>query len=533
MKDKYSIGIYLRISRQDAMLTDIDKINKESDSIEHQRELIEDYILREAELARSKRTEFLDDGFSGTNFVRPGFDSLMKNIEEKKINCVIVKDLSRLGRNYLEVGNYIENIFPKYGIRMISINDFYDSIVYQDTGIGIQVPLYNIINDLYSKDISSKVKTSLNIRKKEGYFMGVSAPYGYDKSVIHQGKLEVDQVASKIVQAIYQMALDGKSYKDIARWLNRKEIPTPMDYIKQKNKKEFIGNRNIEKENNKIKKSLWTGSTISRILHNQVYAGYIVNGKEKAITIGRKQKKLIPKEDWIIVPDCHKPIITKEVYQGVQDILEKKQRKSITHTSKNGPKCSSIFEYKKLIYCGHCNHVMGYRNTKNPYFYCCYGKYQDTFSCIHKVSEKCIYDIISLLFQRMNEISGKTEKSFGKEETMSQLATDRKELKEGKSLRKTKIYWYEEYKKGRITHTMLKERLALGNINHGEKKRKTILLETHYSNELTSYGELINMKTTDGYELYKRNKNGIEKYIDLLDKIYIYDDVHIEIKFLS
>jgi len=216
---------YYRLSREDG-----DKM--ESDSIRNQKDLIADYVSKHPEITLVD--EYVDDGYTGTNFDRPGFQKLLKDIESKKINCIIVKDLSRLGRNYIEMGRYLEKIFPLKGIRFIAINDHYDSFDESSEADQIVIPFKNLINDAYCRDISTKVRSQLDVKRKNGDFVGSFAPYGYRKDPDNKNRLLIDDEAAEIVRLIFSLRLEGYSAQRISEKLNEMNVATPFEY-KRKN----------------------------------------------------------------------------------------------------------------------------------------------------------------------------------------------------------------------------------------------------------------------------------------------------------
>lgn len=210
MGDNYNIGIYLRVSKED------EESEIESNSIKNQRELISHFVKERDEFNACKLVEFLDDGYSGRNFERPEIQKLLRGVKKKEIQCIIVKDFSRFGRNYIEIGDYLEQIFPFLGVRFISINDNYDSEKADGMQKGLDLAIRNLIYDLYSKDLSKKILSSLEIKKVKGDFLGTSAPYGYKKDKNKKNRLVIDKEAAKIVTKIFELSIEGKKRKEIA-----------------------------------------------------------------------------------------------------------------------------------------------------------------------------------------------------------------------------------------------------------------------------------------------------------------------------
>lgn len=229
----YSLGIYIRLSQADFDLAKKEG-KTESESISHQRDLIQRYIQSNPEFAGMPQQEFFDDGFSGTNFDRPSFERMLDKIRIGEINCVIVKDFSRFGRNYIELGDYLERIFPFLGVRFISINDQYDSNDYKGTTGGLDVVMKNILYDYYSKDLSVKVSTAKRAKMKRGEYIGlVHVPFGLRKHPSIKNKLELDPEAAGIVRHVFELAINGMKTAEIAAQLNEEEVVTPGAYFQK------------------------------------------------------------------------------------------------------------------------------------------------------------------------------------------------------------------------------------------------------------------------------------------------------------
>ena len=301
---KWNVAAYLRLSSDDG-----DKA--ESNSIGNQRSIINQYIKQNKEF---KNVEYyIDDGYSGTSFDRPDFKRMLSDIENKKIDCIIVKDLSRLGRNYIEVGNYIEQIFPNYGIRFIAINDNVDSYKDPKSVNNVIVPFKNLMNDEYARDISNKVRSVLDNKKAKGQFIGSFAPYGYVRDSKNKYKFVVDKEAAKVVKKIFNMALNGKSKKDIAIELNSLGISTPRVHK--------FESGTIKKCEIKESTKRWDSKKIDEILKNRTYTGDLVQGVRKKVSHKIHKNRRVDNDEWMIVPNHHKEIISIEEFNKVQELL--------------------------------------------------------------------------------------------------------------------------------------------------------------------------------------------------------------------
>lgn len=259
----YIADAYYRLSRDDG-----DKI--ESDSIVNQKALVKEFLKVNPDIQIHE--EKVDDGYTGVNFKRPAFISMMEDIKAGKVNCVIVKDLSRFGRNYIESGRYIEKIFPYLGVRFISITDNIDSISSLDSTNELMIPFKNLMNDAYCRDISIKVRSHLDIKRKNGQFIGSFAPYGYIKSPENKNQLIVDEQTANVVRRIFDWKLEGMSGGRIADKLNELGVPTPYQYKQMNGEKFYCGYQ-------KHTEMRWSAATVNHILRNEVYTGVLIQGK--------------------------------------------------------------------------------------------------------------------------------------------------------------------------------------------------------------------------------------------------------------
>ena len=285
--EKYNCATYLRLSRSDGD-------QQESNSIKNQRALLNDYMGKHPEL--HKFDEYVDDGYSGTNFERPDFKRMMQDIEKRNVNCIIVKDLSRFGRNYIETGRYLERIFPFMGVRFIAINDHYDSAEENDDKGRILIPFNNLINDTYCRDISLRVRSHLDVKRKEGQFIGSFAGYGYRKDPKDKNHLIIDEYAAGIVQEIFKSKLNGMSSQRIASHLNELGVLPPNEY---KRANGFNYTCGFQAGLNQK----WTVVSVNRILKNESYTGTLIQGKRRKINYKVKKSHDVGSENWIRVED--------------------------------------------------------------------------------------------------------------------------------------------------------------------------------------------------------------------------------------
>ena len=349
--EKYNCATYLRLSRSDGD-------QQESNSIKNQRALLNDYMGKHPEL--HKFDEYVDDGYSGTNFERPDFKRMIQDIENRKINCIIVKDLSRFGRNYIETGRYLERIFPFMGVRFIAINDHYDSAEENDDKGRILIPFNNLINDTYCRDISMRVRSHLDVKRKEGQFIGSFAGYGYQKDPKDKNHLIIDEYAAGIVQEIFKQKLNGMSSQRIASHLNELGVLPPNEY---KRANGFNYTCGFQAGLNQK----WTVVSVNRILKNESYTGTLIQGKRRKINYKVKKSHDVGSENWIRVEDAHDAIISKGEFQQVQQLLELDTR--------TAPSQTTVYPLSGFLRCADCGQNMIRRTvTKNgkkyQYYHC-------------------------------------------------------------------------------------------------------------------------------------------------------------------
>lgn len=292
-------AMYLRISSEDEDLRTGEK--NESESISNQRSLLREYVSGHAELAGSEILEFCDDGWSGTNFERPAVKALLEQVRRGQINCIVVKDLSRFGRDYLTVGDYISRVFPFLGVRFISVNDGFDSSNPLDID-SLDTSFRTLIYDLYSRDLSRRVKSAKKARAERGAFLSPYAPYGYVKDPEDKNHLLVDTEAAEVIRRIFQMAADGTKTWEIAAALNGEGVSSPKNY-----KVETGCTRtpwhSIQDEN------FWTANLVAKFLRDERYIGKTVYGKRSRDIVGSTHTVKISRNDWVIVPDRHEAIV--------------------------------------------------------------------------------------------------------------------------------------------------------------------------------------------------------------------------------
>ena len=337
----FPTAIYVRLSIENSGKDD------DGDSIANQISFCKAYLAEHTDLKLYDIYE--DNGEKGTNFDRPEFKRMMDDIRSGKVKCVLVKDLSRFGRDYIEAGEYLEKIFPFMGIRFISITDGYDSLNCDDAESALMIPLKNMINDVYAKDISRKIITSFRARQEKGEFLTAFAPYGYVKSKEVAYRYEIDQETAPYVRMIFEWKAEGVSHNEICKRLNDMGAVTPA------RRKVDLGIWRAEK----YKHTVWHGRTIIDIMKNPTYTGCIVYGRiPKSLYEGIKMHRA-PEEEWRYVPDAHEPIISQELFDKVQKMFADRAEKFKAKMDENAPLRELVTNhFKGKIYCGDCGKRM-------------------------------------------------------------------------------------------------------------------------------------------------------------------------------
>lgn len=384
-KNKNQIGItalYCRLSRDDGT-------ESESNSIGNQKKLLSQ---KAKEMGLTDTKYYVDDGYTGTNFNRPGFQQLIDDIEIGLVSAVMVKDLSRLGRDYVSVGNYTDSYFPEHNVRFIAVNDAIDS----DEGESEIAPFKNILNEMYARDISKKIRSSHRLRGSMGEPLS-QPPYGYIKSPENKKKWIIDPEAATVVKSIFKMCLDGKGNETIARELQKNEVLIPMAYWRSKG----LNRGGKKTQTNPYK---WCKTTIQKILSQQEYCGDIINFKTYSKSFKNKRRIENSKENWAVFKDVNEPIIDRETFETVQKFISKTKRR--TPKKENGER--SIFN--GLIYCGDCHSKMRYHtstsNKEIHYFTCSDNKVDYRGKCPgrHYVRADALEEVVKLELRRLVEM---------------------------------------------------------------------------------------------------------------------------------
>lgn len=402
------VAIYLRISTEDSDLKSTGK--SESESITNQRNMLTDYV--KTNFPDSQIREFCDDGWSGKNFDRPAVKDMLNQVKNGEISCIVVKDLSRFGRDYLEVGNYISRIFPFMGLRFIALGDGFDSIRQQDVD-SLSTSFKTIIYDLYSRELSRKVKSAKRRKAEQGAWVCGFTPFGYIKNPDNINHLIADPISSKTVRYIFDLALEGKGSLEIARILNAENVTTPMQH------KLNVGTRQkfltcINEDN------YWMQSAVARILRDERYTGKNIYGRRARDMVGDSHTLKTQRDTWVVVEDAHDAIITQEEFEQAQAVLR------AYHTFSGNLQNNRPLRGK--IFCGLCGHAMYRSNGKNANYYCRTSKLTNAYSCkgnVHlesdmiesvlatiRVMAKCVVDTEKLWVLHKAEYEKKQREHF-------------------------------------------------------------------------------------------------------------------------
>ena len=514
----YRANAYLRLSKEDG-----DKA--ESDSIANQRDLIQNFLSDKPDIQLI--AERIDDGYSGATFDRPSFQKMVKDIKAGTVNCVIVKDLSRFGRNFVEAGRYIDQIFPEYGVRFIAINDNFDSARGRSQSDNVLLPFLNLVNDAFCRDISIKVRSQLEIKRKKGDFIGSFAVYGYLKDPVDHHKLIVDEFAAAVVRDIFKWKIEGASQQRIADKLNERGVLSPMEY------KRYCGMayRSGFQVNPKSK---WTAVAVGRILKNEWYIGTLVQGKRT--TPNHKVKKTIekPREEWVRIENSHAPIVSREDFAIIGRLLSRDSRVA--------PEQETVSLFSGLIFCADCGQNMVkngvcQKGKTYSYYMCCTNRTTKKCSS-HRIPEQAVQDaVLASLKQHISNIL-RIEKVLSYIETLplqrkeiqkldSQLVRKQEEIGRYQQLKAT---LYESLTDGILEKSEYLEMKALydGKLLEAQEAETTLKQEQE---------RILQNRTEESLwiERFKayQNIDGLDRRIavTLIDRIEVYEDCRIDIRF--
>lgn len=439
MPCKKRLAFYIRLSVEDGDLkTSASK--KESNSVSNQRKLLADYYrAHEALRDEYDAVEFCDEGYSGTNFNRPRFQDMMSLVRERQIDCIMVKDLSRFGREYLEVGAYLELILPLFGTRFIAVNEGFDSRNYIGTTGGLELALRNLINGLYSKDLSVKVRSAIKTRSRRGDYCGSGGFYGYLVDPENKRHLVVDEEVRPVVERIFKLCIAGKTTAQIAQRLNEEHVPPPV--VRKRQLGTVYNGHQMGDE------PLWIPGTVRKILNDERYTGKMVSGRVEAVGIRTNKIKAIPREDWIIVPGTHEAIVSDEIFEEAHLSLQSRVKTINKNTS--GDRKNNLFV------CGFCGRKLQKSEGRVTHLFCmksrsdpdsdCSEIHED-FEAIKRNALKSVQYFSALLLEQQSIMLAKSQDE--EHVTERKLRELRSQIKH---LENSKYDLYEEYRDGKLT----------------------------------------------------------------------------------
>ena len=488
----YVIALYIRLSIED--------VKSESMSIENQKLTLHEYASALPEVGHTEILEFVDNGYTGTNFERPEVQRMIEMVRQNRIDCIIVKDFSRFGRNSIETGYFLEKVFPLYHTRFISVSDGYDSMKFHgDTG-GMNVAFKYLINEYYSRDMSIKIRSAKYAKMERGEYQSKICPYGYRKGA--NGRMEPDGDVAENVKMIFSMAADGKLVEEIARELNRRGIPTPGEY------KTAHGNHTHDISRSK---GVWAYSSIRRILKNEVYTGdYIIRRKE-VTEIGSRTSVMRDRSQWIIIPDFHEPLIDRETFKAVND--------NINRFKLTGKRQSHSYPLRGQIFCGCCRHALGHTNSKSSKYFCIGSKRMVNAPC--RDLRFLVSEIQDLVFHKIRAHMDAFDPACPTVRTASPETADIRD-----SLEQERLALYEAYLNGEVSLAVFREQkeTITERIQTAQKSRA-------FMQEQSAREDAANKLRQIREEFSAADHLTVELCEKLVDRVFVYPDKRIEVEF--
>lgn len=516
---KYVAELYCRLSKDDGN-------SVESMSIWSQKVMLKQFAESNSIAIYDY---YVDDGYSGTNFERPSFKKMITDIENGKINCVITKDLSRLGRNYLQSGAYIEMYFPQKNIRYIAITDGIDTLNSNQNDI---MPFKNILNEMYVKDTSKKVKSAIQSRMREGTYIGSKAPFGYLKDPDNKRRLIIDEKTKPIIELIYKLCLEGKGTQLISQELMKRKIPRPSAFVE--NAEKLYG---LTEEN----KYQWSHRMVLNVLRDPVYCGNMARNKRPTLSFKNSKRMYIPKSDYIYAKDTHEGIVSEEIWEQVQTMIDKRKC-----NNKKGLYYDNIFQ--GLVRCPKCGYALtpktDYRLKKKElidfvHFSCStYKKYGVNACSSHRIEARDLYNIVLEDIQYHGNMALSAKEDFV-EKIIEKIEVEKidegKELSNKLELKKNQLAEldrsYEQLYEDRLEGNITERNFNLMNVSISKKQDKLIEEIKVLEGDIE-----VSFETEDNYKKFMNNISkyakikSLNRYIlnQIIDKIYVYDKEEID-----
>lgn len=521
----FKVAIYLRLSKEDDDLSCSSGAKSESNSISNQRKLIYDFMKSHPEL--ELYGEYKDDGKSGSNFDRAEFQRMMKDIEAGKVNCVVVKDQSRFGRDYIDVGKYKEKIFPKLGVRFITINEGYDSLSATSSD-DLAFTINSFVYDFYIRDISTKIRTNLTAKKQNGEYAGAFVAYGYVKDSNDKSKLVVDPFAANVVRDIFRWKIEGLSPQNIAVRLNELGIPSPAEYKK-------LSGSNYKTSFQTSSKAVWSHVSVRRILKNEIYLGVMIQGKRT--TPNYKTKTVVTKaeSEWLRVEGTHEAIISVRDFELVQELL-----RDDTHCRAGDV---TVPVYAGRIYCGDCGaaavrKTVSYAGRRYVYYVCNANKHDKTVCSRHSIREDILGQVIYQTVRHQIDLLLDVDKALRQFENLSWEKHKLKQLDASIEIQE------EVVRKNNTLRLGIYEDLRAGLLDRSEYESLKKELAERIA-EATAAIEKLNKEKREILDGVSKQQSWIEQFrqyenvteltrpmvIHLIERINIFEDSNIEIVF--
>ena len=508
----WNMAIYIRLSKEDM------RGNNESESITNQRSIIEEHIARfdDGDIYNIVR-EYVDDGYSGTSMERPAMQKMLHKVKESSIKCIIVKDMSRFSRDYIEMGNYLNQIFPFMGIRFIAINDHYDSKEHHGSTIEIDTAFQTLLYDLYSKDVSLKIKASFENKCANGEYIFGQVPFGYEKSREVKNLVIVNEREAEVVRYIFMLALQGKSSTQIVKQLYDEKIPTITQM--RKPDKEYADGRI----------HVWNTASIRKILNNRFYLGEMAYGKTVRKSVGSKNGISVPEEEWKVIPNHHEALISEDIFEKV----------SLTETGRSTKRKREKHPLTGKVYCGGCGYSLNYKPIRKSYKY---RKFECRKHAILKIPECCTYMRAELLeetvlFMLNRELMLRGDAAKQKQNLVSFQKEQIQLLK--KKLEKCKL----DIKETEAAKDKIYEKYAFGGFDREEYRKRSKELAEKISSLSAEKAEAVlklekleseYQKTEDDMKQiirYSHIEELTQEIVDIfIKKIYVYKDKRVEIE---
>ena len=506
---EYIIALYSRLSSEDKQ-----KGTDDSNSIFNQKKLLDGFLKNSEEFSKMKykAIHIWDDGYSGTNFNRPGIIKLLEMAKQRKVNCIIVKDFSRFGRNYIEVGTYLEQIFPFLGIRFISVNDFFDSNHSMAAG-SLDIGFKNLMHDNYAQETSRKVSQAKILRTNMGLFVGSFSFFGYIKSPNDKNKLEIDEPAARIVRYIFELRISGMSIINIARKLNEEGLMTPNERKRQ-----------LGCNLHRIKgPTYWNQNNVAKILDDERYTGKLIYRKTKRQSSVSFDRVKNPQSEWIVIENCFEPIISAEMFNQAKAMKRIREK----------PISKKEHLLKRMTKCGYCGKTLTMRSNHPYNYYCQSRRYFPESKCRDiSISEGRIVSVLLKMIKlqadivlsdkerRITEISSDKEK-YSKQIVALQRIVDRKD---------TELFGcYEKYKAELITKDEFLSFKAMIEQETVDAQQEIESLELELR-KIIDFETMMSQNVFDVFEKCREIKVlDRELLVALVSKIIVYDEKRIEI----